>query len=534
MEIIKNWWERNAAAIMETAKQLFGLILDIVGKAVVGIAEFLGKAIKTVNKYFKENDRLKNGLKKIWEFITSLVKNSVTGLVSFWNTYGSVIVGAVSNVFETVVSVISSALTFVIDTINVVIDGLRNLWTNNEGFRNAITKIWNAIVQVVTSAISFLKEFWETYGQAILDKVVEIFSAIWNVVCAVFGQIVTAVGNFAEYLAPLWEQVKTLFLSLWDVLCSLWELLEPLLTVIGGAVVVLLGVVVGVINGVIEALGPLLSAVINVVQIIVDLLGAFFDLLRGDTDGAVEHLESAWDNFKQFWVNLWTGIKNFFVGIWEGICGFFSNFGVDLAQIFKDMWAAVSGWFKKMGEDIANFAKNIWTAITDVFGKIGDWFGNLFKDAFEWGKNLISCIVDGIKSAIEWVGDTIKSIGQKIKDFLGFSSPTKKGPGSTADEWMPNMMDMFVTGIKGGIPDIEGAVTLTAEKLQGIGVPVGAPLRDDEALFNGIMSALGTMNGQTDSSQPIELSIDGQVFARLIVPSLQKEYKRNGIVLEGV
>lgn len=49
------------------------------------------------------------------------------------------------------------------------------------------------------------------------------------------------------------------------------------------------------------------------------------------------------------------------------------------------------------------------------------------------------------------------------------------------------------------------------------------------------MSSLTLLSGnQKNNNEPIELTIDGQVFARLIMPSLTKEFKRNGIVLEGV
>jgi phage-related protein len=158
----------------------------------------------------------------------------------------------------------------------------------------------------------------------------------------------------------------------------------------------------------------------------------------------------------------------------------------------------------------------------------------LFKDAYNWGKNLIQCIVDGINAAIDCVGDSIKSVGQKIKDFLGFSSPTKKGPGHTADEWMPNMMDMFAEGIKTKLPDIEAAVNMTASTLANLG-GVSAPQRDDTGMLNSILSAMSFMQTTNKGgNEPVELSIDGQVFARVILPSLTKEFRRNGIVIAGV
>ena len=37
---------------------------------------------------------------------------------------------------------------------------------------------------------------------------------------------------------------------------------------------------------------------------------------------------------------------------------------------------------------------------------------------------------------------------------------------------------------------------------------------------------------QTQTDTPIELSIDGTVFARLIYPTLKKEFKRNGVLIK--
>jgi hypothetical protein len=98
------------------------------------------------------------------------------------------------------------------------------------------------------------------------------------------------------------------------------------------------------------------------------------------------------------------------------------------------------------------------------------------------------------------------------------------------------MMQMFSQGIKQNLPDIEGAVNLTANTLSGVNnLNTSLPQRDDTSIINGIMSSLTLLSGnRKNNNEPIELTIDGQVFARLIMPSLTKEFKRNGIVLEGV
>jgi phage-related protein len=318
------------------------------------------------------------------------------------------------------------------------------------------------------------------------------------------------------------------------LLQELWVLFEPLLKVIGGVLSGLLATALGVINGIIQALGPLIQAALDVLQIVIDVVGAIVCLLTGDLDGAWSHMKSAGSSVSSFFEHLWEGMKNFAKGFVDAFLGFFSGFGIDFVAETKRICGIVGDWFANLWTGIKNGAQNIWTAITGIFGKIGDWFSNLFKDAYNWGKNLIQCIVDGINAAIDCVGDSIKSVGQKIKDFLGFSSPTKKGPGHTADEWMPNMMDMFAEGIKTKLPDIEAAVNMTASTLANLG-GVSAPQRDDTGMLNSILSAMSFMQTTNKGgNEPVELSIDGQVFARVILPSLTKEFRRNGIVIAGV
>lgn len=64
-------------------------------------------------------------------------------------------------------------------------------------------------------------------------------------------------------------------------------------------------------------------------------------------------------------------------------------------------------------------------------------------------------LVDGIKSMAGGVKDAVTGVASSIKSFLGFGSPTKEGPGSNADTWAPNLINMLKDGIKAGIPEME-------------------------------------------------------------------------------
>ena len=247
---------------------------------------------------------------------------------------------------------------------------------------------------------------------------------------------------------------------------------------------------------------------------------------------------------KNIAINLWSAIKNVFLGIWEFIKGFcdamgqfFGNLGSTIVDIFKSAWDGISQFFVNCWEGIKSACSWIWEQITSLFSSIGDFFKNMFTQAFDWGKNLIQNIADGIKKAWDSVVNGVKEIGQSIKDFLGFGSPTKKGPGHTADEWIPNLMNMMAEDMYADVPLIQRAAMQVANALNFNHSPnravVGTGTSPYGELLNGLLQGLGTPGGEGgEDGDELVMQIDGQTFARLIVPKLTKEYKRNGVILK--
>lgn len=496
----------------------------------VGLIILAVVALATACVYlFKTNEQFRNKVLKIWEKVKTGIVNAMATIKQWWEKNRETVIQSVIMAFQTMAEIIRFSVGVAIEIIKKLISSIQYLWENNKEFQAAVITIWNGIRQGISSAIAFIVAWWEENGQRLWESVVRIFNAIWDVVVAIFDQLVKSLTVFLGYVEPIWNQLKSVIFSLWDVVKDLWELLKPIFAL-------LLATVIGVVNGIIQALGPFIQSILDAVQIVIDIVGAVVDVLTGDFDGAWEHLKSAAGSFADFFVHTWEGIKNFFKGFADSFINFFKSFGVDLVSETKRICGIVGDWFKNLWTGIKDKANDIWSAITGVFSRIGDWFSDLFKKAYDWGKNLIKCIVDGINAAIEWVGDSIKSVGQKIKDFLGFSSPTKKGPGHTADEWMPNMMDMFAKGIHAKLPDIETVVSETAMVLSKVGgVQPPKTANDNGELINSLLGAMSIMREPSGSgeNQPVELTIDGQRFARLILPSLTKELKRNGILIGG-
>lgn len=496
-------------AIAKVASLLFskvGLIIAII--AVVAIV---------IKRLWDTNEDFRNAVKNIWEKIKGFILKAVESIKDWWDKNGEKLIKRVVSVLKKLWSVVKTVFGKIRDIAAVV---------------------WPIVRDIVLDVVSAIKEFWEENGAKIWAVVSELFTNIWNIIKTAFSIISGAVMKFLTYVRPIWENIKSLFASLWDTIVALYETLKPVFDLIGGLAMTLWGVIVSVVNGIISALGPFIQAVIDIGKVVLEVVQMVCALLRGDWS-------EAWEHMKNVAGNLWSAIKNIFLGIWEfikgfcsGIKDFFGDLGGTISGIFKRCWEGISGFFTNIWEGIKSAAGWIWDTITGLFGKIGDFFKNLWGEAFNWGKNLIQNIGDGIKKAWNWVVDGVKSIGQSIKDFLGFGSPTKKGPGHTADEWIPNLLGMMEQDFYKGAPNIQIAAMSVASSLNVSATPqamVGTGSNQSGDMVNGLLQGIAAMNGMGGGDQgEIVLNIDGQTFARLIMPKLNREYKRNGIILQEV
>lgn len=82
------------------------------------------------------------------------------------------------------------------------------------------------------------------------------------------------------------------------------------------------------------------------------------------------------------------------------------------------------------------------------------------KSAWTWGKDLVSNFIGGIVDSIPSLEDVVGGMAQKIKDFIGFSEP-KEGPLSNFHTYAPDMMDLFIKGIKDNEDKLQGQIAKT-------------------------------------------------------------------------
>lgn len=163
--------------------------------------------------------------------------------------------------------------------------GIVALWNTNEGFRNAVQPIWETIKSTFISAWTAIKTVWDT--------VKPYFSAIWEAIKTVFSVVSTVLGGF---FSSAWIAIK----AVWDVASGFFQ---------------------GIWDGI--------SAVFAPVE----------EILSGDFSGAWEAIKDIWEGAGEWFLGIGEDIIS---GLWDGISG-----SIDwLKGKIKGLGKSITGWFK--------------------------------------------------------------------------------------------------------------------------------------------------------------------------------------------
>lgn len=167
----------------------------------------------------------------------------------------------------------------------------------------------------------------------------------------------------------------------------------------------------------------------------------------------------------------------------------------------------------------------------EIVESIKEGFQEKVEAAKQWGSDLIKNFIDGIKQKWEDLKASVRNVANTVKDFLGFSEP-KEGPLANFHTFAPDMMDLFIQGIKDN-----------TQKLQD---QIAQSFNIGGSITGGIADVRGTSSVKLDSSnfdaavnrmgnQNININFEGSLsqLARVLQPAIKTENRRLGATLVG-
>ena len=281
-----------------------------------------------------------------------------------------------------------------------------------------------------------------------MDGLTELFTGNTDSGIALISQGVDSLlANLTEQLPRFMEIglgiVESLATALIDNLPKLAETAIPIITELAKHLIQNLPKIIeagteilfALIDGIIDALPELIPAVVEVTLTIVEkltepdtlmkLIDAAFQIIGAVAEGLIKALPTLIEKVPTIMGNLLQAILQF------------------LPQLLESGAKLVIELAKGLLQGIGDVVK----AIGNVVGKIKDAIMEKVQQAKQWGADLIQNFVGGITSRMSGLMGTIRSIGQGIKNMLGFSEP-KEGPLSDFHTYAPDMMQLFAKGIR--------------------------------------------------------------------------------------
>ena len=281
-----------------------------------------------------------------------------------------------------------------------------------------------------------------------MDGLAELFTGNNEAGLGLISQgIDNLLGSLTEQLPRFMEIglgiVESLATALIDNLPKLAETAIPIITELAKHLIQNLPKIIeagteilfALIDGIIDALPELIPAVVEVTLTIVEkltepdtlmkLIDAAFQIIGAVAEGLIKALPTLIEKVPTIMGNLLQAILQF------------------LPQLLESGAKLVIELAKGLLQGIGDVVK----AIGNVVGKIKDAIMEKVQQAKQWGADLIQNFVGGITSRMSGLMGTIRSIGQGIKNMLGFSEP-KEGPLSDFHTYAPDMMELFAKGIR--------------------------------------------------------------------------------------
>jgi len=140
---------------------------------------------------------------------------------------------------------------------------------------------------------------------------------------------------------------------------------------------------------------------------------------------------------------------------------------------------------------VSNVINGIYTTIKGGFDNAVNYVKGLASDAWKWGRDIVSNIIDGLRSMIGSLADSVSNIADTIRSYLHFSVPDV-GPLTDFESWMPDFMNGLADGINQSKKVVAKAVSGVADTMR---VTLNSDLNYN---LDGVTNAI--MNGSSESS----------------------------------
>ena len=412
-----------------------------------------------------------------------------------------------------------------------VTDGLAKLFAGDmsgaEDIGNGITEVVNKISEVLPKMVEIGGTILKSLGNAIMKNIPTLIPVMTQVILGIGKFIISALPQLINAGMQLLTALgQGIIQNLPQIIQAGIQVMQTLITGLLQAIPQLISgaatIITTLASGISQALPILIPAVVEIILSIVEALidnidaviDAAIEIIMAIADGLIQALPILIQKAPQIIAKLAQAIitnapKLLSAGI-QLVVTLVSGIGSAISQVISagaqllrslvtSIGQGVSQMLAKGKELVSNFVqgiKNFFGNVRSVGSQIIDsvkgGITSKISQALSWGKDLMSNFIKGIKGKIGELGGVLSGIGSKVKSLIGHSHPTE-GPMKDDYTWMPDMMDLFIKGIK----DNEKRLVAQARKTFDLRNAIHGGLNLSAAGGNGALANAGSAGGNS-------------------------------------
>lgn len=485
-------WQNLVTGLSDDTADMDKLINDFVDSAVTAADNLvpvietaltgLGTLVEKLAPIISE--RLPSFIQTVLPSLISAALSLINGLIAALPTILSILTAQAPRIISTIITALTENLPMIIQA----------------GF-DLVVSLINGIVSALPELIPMAIELVFAIVDAIIANLPSILDAALQLVIALAQGIIDAIPDLLDRLPELIDSLLEFFLeSIPTIIDAGIQLLTALVgalpTIISKIVEVLPKIIDGIITALLANLPLIIQSGIDLITaliedlptIITTIVQAIPDIIFAIVDAVIEHIPDIIDAGVSLLMSLVENLPDIIVGIVTAIGKVLSAVMEAIGRYFSKFASSGETLVKKIAEGIekvkAWFAERWGNFISDAKEK----FTNLVDGAKNWGKDMIQNFVNGITEKFRQLKQSIVNVANTVKNVLGFSVP-KEGPLHDADTYMPDMMELFASGI-----DKNRNLVLNAAEDLAEGI-------EDASMPNvGIFGSKGTTSGMPNTA----------------------------------